>query len=340
MGNKYLILLFLASFYLQNLAAQKLAPDFTATDTKGNVHRLYDDYLSQNKIVVVHLFFVNCPPCNQIARNVEKVYQNFGAGKDKVQFLEFSIMAGDSNADIEGYKSKHDLTFPSFGYAGKSDDVFSKYTDPDVGSYSGTPHFTIVKPDGTYVYDVLFANLASELELAVADIKGPPTNNITINYATVTNGLPDQSAFYLRSKSDSTYKKLVVSDTTSGLRIKYPSEQYPQTQEPYISYESSTTVNPAKIDVNDLVSMRRHILRLRELEGVGLITGDVTQDGKIDVSDIVEVRKVILRLQTKWSSGAQAYVMVPSELPIEVDEAGGKQIEFNPVIAILGNVFE
>lgn len=340
MGNKYLILLFFASFYLQNLAAQKLAPDFTVTDTKGNVHRLYKDYLSQNKIVVVHLFFVNCPPCNQIARNVEKVYQNFGAGKDKVQFLEFSIMAGDSNAAIEGYKSKHDLTFPSFGYAGKSDDVFSKYTDPDVGSYSGTPHFTIVKPDGTYLYDVLFANLASELEIAVADIKGPPTNNITINFTSLTSGLPDQSAFYLRSKIDSTYKKLIVSDTTSGLRIKYPSEAYPKTESPYIAYESSKTVVTSKIDVNDLVAMRRHILRLKAIEGVGLITGDVTQDGKIDVSDIVEVRKVILRLQNKWASGAQAFVMVPTELPLEVDDAGGKQIELNPVIAIMGNVFE
>ncbi len=340
MGNKYLLLLFFASIYLQNLAAQKLAPDFSVTDTKGNVHRLYDDYLSQNKIVVVHLFFVNCPPCNQIARNVEKVYQTFGAGKEKVQFLEFSIMAGDSNADIEGYKSKHDLTFPSVGYAGKSDDVFGKYTNRDVGNYTGTPHFTIVKPDGTYIYDVLFANLASELEMAVGDIKGPPTNNITINYSTLTNGLPDQSAFYLRSKTDSTYKKLIVSDTTSGLRIKYPSEAYPKTDGPYIAYESSKTVNTSKIDVNDLVAMRRHILRLKVIEGVGLITGDVTLDGKIDVSDIVEVRKVILRLQSKWASGAQAYAMVPSKLSIEVDEAGGKQIEFNPVIAIMGNVFE
>lgn len=316
--------------------SQKLAPDFTATDTEGITHSLYADYLAENKLVVVHLFFVNCPPCNQIADDLGTLYKKLGEGKGKVQFLEFSILSGDTNEEIRNYKSDHKLTFPSFGYAGGSDKVFNDYTDQKVGAYSGTPHFTLVKPDGTYVYDILFADLESEIEKGTV----VPSNEVNINYISGLKAFPDNSAFYLRSHADSSYNKLIVSDTSGFVRFNYPSEDYPLTEDAYIEFHSSAALDASRIDVNDLVVVRRHILRLKLMEGIGLITGDVTADGRIDVSDIVEMRKVILRLQSRWSHNIENYIMVPSELPLEIDQKISQTLKFSPMVVAMGNVVE
>lgn len=322
------------------LLAQIKAPDIMATDTDGKVHNLYEDYLDEGKIVVVHLFFVNCPPCNFIAMKVQKTYKKYGEGKKNLQFLEFTTMGGDTDQEIKGYKSQHGITFPSFGFSGGAGDVVEDYIDKDVGSYSGTPHFTLIKPDGTYVYDIVYDILEEEIEKALAEIEVAKTNTITIDYALVGNSFPEQSKFYLRSSTDTAYNREIVSDTTDVVRFKYPSENYPSTQSPFITFKSLAPINPSKIDVIDLVAVRRHILRLKMLEGVGLTTADVTNDGKIDVGDIVEMRKVILRLQNSWASGVSNYIMIPSKLEIVVDDDGDKKIDFSPVIAIMGNVVE
>src|SRR5688572_4123188 len=44
-----------------------LAPDFTVTDSHGESHQLYADYLDQGKTVLLEIFFTTCPPCNASA---------------------------------------------------------------------------------------------------------------------------------------------------------------------------------------------------------------------------------------------------------------------------------
>ncbi len=66
------------------------APDFTVTDTDGQVHHLYADYLNQGKTVMIKIFFTTCPPCNSIAPQMEPFYKEWGAGQNDVEFFEMT----------------------------------------------------------------------------------------------------------------------------------------------------------------------------------------------------------------------------------------------------------
>lgn len=136
-----------------NLFSQT-APDFTVTDSWGNSHSLYADYLSQGKTVVLKIFYVACPPCNTIAPHLEPLYQEWGGGQADVQFIELSIRQNDSNSSVNGYKTNHGTTFPAAGGEGNSVAATVPYTNGTFGLWTGTPTFVVVAPDGTVNYDV------------------------------------------------------------------------------------------------------------------------------------------------------------------------------------------
>ena len=52
-------LLYVICFCFPVLIFAAKAPDFTITDYNNKVHRLYSDYLNQDKVVVLKLFFVD-----------------------------------------------------------------------------------------------------------------------------------------------------------------------------------------------------------------------------------------------------------------------------------------
>ncbi|MGB4900486.1 MAG: hypothetical protein WBP00_06890, partial [Saprospiraceae bacterium] len=52
------------------LFAQKKARDFKVTTTDKKSIELYKDYLNKGKIVMLKIFFVDCPPCNDIAPSI------------------------------------------------------------------------------------------------------------------------------------------------------------------------------------------------------------------------------------------------------------------------------
>ena len=61
--KKYLFALIFCFFQLAaNAQIGNTAPDFTATDTHGETHTLYD-YLEDGKIVVLDFFYTTCGPC-------------------------------------------------------------------------------------------------------------------------------------------------------------------------------------------------------------------------------------------------------------------------------------
>lgn len=55
---KYKALLYMLSGVFITAAFSQTAPDFTATDTKGNTHHLYE-YCDSGKYVLIEFFFVN-----------------------------------------------------------------------------------------------------------------------------------------------------------------------------------------------------------------------------------------------------------------------------------------
>ncbi len=96
------------------------APDFTVTDTDGQVHHLYTDYLNQGKSVMIKIMFTTCPPCNSIAPLMEPLYQEWGAGEYDVEFFEMTDKSFDTNALMEAFAAQYNETFPSISMQGNS----------------------------------------------------------------------------------------------------------------------------------------------------------------------------------------------------------------------------
>ncbi len=156
------------------------APDFTVTDSWGNTHTLYEDYLDQGKTVVIKIFYVACPPCNSIAPHLEPLYQDWGGGQGDVQFIELSMQQGDSDAEVNAYKNTHGTTFPAAGAQGNSVAATVPYTNGTFGLWGGTPTFIVIAPNGTLVYDVYGFGIpgtitAIDAAIAATGAEGLPT---------------------------------------------------------------------------------------------------------------------------------------------------------------------
>lgn len=173
------ILLFLSCLAFADIDAQT-APDFTVTDSWGNTHSLYSDYLNLDKTVVLKIFYVACPPCNSIAPHLEPLYQTWGGGQADVQFIELSIKADDSDAEVSAYKLSHGTTYPAAGGEGNSVPATAPYTNGTFGLWGGTPTFVVIAPDGTLQYDVYGVGIQGTIEalnaaIAATGAQGLPT---------------------------------------------------------------------------------------------------------------------------------------------------------------------
>src|SRR3990170_4750235 len=113
-------ILFISVLFLSGKVNSQTAPNFTVTDSWGNTHRLYEDYLDKGTTVLLKIFYVACPPCNMIAPHLEPLYQDWGAGLADVQFIELSIKQTDTNPMVNTYKTTHATTYPAAGGQGNS----------------------------------------------------------------------------------------------------------------------------------------------------------------------------------------------------------------------------
>ncbi len=150
-------------FFTAHFAVAQDAPDFSIVDTKGDPHTLYADYLDQGKTVVLDLFFVNCPPCNDLAPLLEPLYQEWGGGQGDVQF--FSITGIDNNAAIDGFKAQHGVTFPGAGTEGNGPATEQPYTSGQYGQFFGYPTLVVIAPDRTVTFDVWGGSMAETVDL-------------------------------------------------------------------------------------------------------------------------------------------------------------------------------
>src|SRR5688500_1879720 len=155
MRNLLVVLGFFA-FVFQSRA--QLAPDFTVTDTDGQVHHLYADYLNQGKSVMIKIMFTTCPPCNSIAPLMEPLYQDWGAGDYDVEFFEMTDKSFDTNALMEAYANQYNETFPAISFQGNAIPTVQPYKSGTFGPWFGTPTFVVIAPDGTVQFNVDGAN--------------------------------------------------------------------------------------------------------------------------------------------------------------------------------------
>lgn len=160
--NKILLLVFsLASFSLFS----QTAPDFTVTDTHGEEHSLYEDYLDQGKTVVLDLFFVNCPPCNDLAPVLEPVYQQWGAGQADVQFISLTSDQSDNDARVIGFEQQHGTTWPAVSADGGGPAAQQPYTTGQFGEFFGYPTLIVIAPDRSVQFDAWGNSLAQTVEI-------------------------------------------------------------------------------------------------------------------------------------------------------------------------------
>jgi len=129
------------------------APDFTVTDTHGNEISLYEDLLDNGKTVVLDLFFVDCPPCNDLAPLMEPVYQAWGAGTADVEFISLTSRATDDDAKVIGFEEQHGTTWPAVSGEGGGPAAQDPYTTGDFGEFLGYPTLIVISPDRTVQFD-------------------------------------------------------------------------------------------------------------------------------------------------------------------------------------------
>ncbi len=135
------------------IAIAQTAPDFTVTDTHGETHALYADYLNQNTVVVLDLFFVDCPPCNDFAPYLEAYWKEQQAAGAPVQFLSLTSQPGDNDAKVLGFEEAHGLTFPAASADGGAVEAQAPFVTGDFGPFFGYPTLVVISPDGSVAFD-------------------------------------------------------------------------------------------------------------------------------------------------------------------------------------------
>lgn len=270
------------------LSAQK-APDFTITDYNNKVHKLYDDYLDNDKVVVLKIMFVTCPPCNIAAPQVQDLYEFFGEGMEDVEFFDLSNKSWDTNASLEGYADKHSLTFPGAGVDGGALTAVDPYVSGEFGRFRGTPTFVVIDRDGNVNFDVSLSLLKAAIEDALDDTGG------------CSNAFSGEI-----TGADSAIDVSLKSDVVGATVYRLNPDGHPE-----YSYECQFTFPPQAleyfIEVNkdgedligvstkDIVFIVRHLLGTDIFESTEeKIAADFTANDVVSARDISEMRKLIL----------------------------------------------
>jgi thiol-disulfide isomerase/thioredoxin len=293
MKHLFTLLLFAYSPFL--LSAQPAAPDFTVTDSNGQEHQLYADYLDLGKTVVLKIFFTTCPPCNAMAPLLEPFYQEWGGGEAGVEFISLSDKNYDTNVAVAEYKAMHGHTFPGAGSDGGSLQAVAPYKNGTYGLFLGTPTFVVIAPDGTVDFDPRGPNFEATLDSVDMAIRNTGAEKPPVLYEVF--GM-------VQSVQDSAIAGVQISieeaDTTSGLSnnsgeyiftaLLIPRDFYHLTAAKDTSYTNGVTIR-------DLIMIREHILGTDTLHSpLQLLAADADHSGHITNMDIIQLLKIILHI--------------------------------------------
>jgi thiol-disulfide isomerase/thioredoxin len=136
----FLITAFLvASVFVQAQTSLDTAVSFTVKDVNGVTHRL-NEYLDQNKIVVIDFFTITCGPCVTYAPQINASYEHFGCNTSNVIFL--GINWGADNQGVTDFGNMYGVYYPEVsGTEGNGNHVVADY---GVLSY---PTVILIRPD-------------------------------------------------------------------------------------------------------------------------------------------------------------------------------------------------
>lgn len=315
--SKHLHLLFLLITLQAWLPAVTLraqpAPDFSVTDSQGQPHELYADYLDQGKTVVIKLFFSACPPCNAIAPATEQLYQDWGGGQGDVAFISLSTWTGDTDAAINAYKSNHGVTSPGVSPLGGSIAAAMPYQNGTYGFFIGTPTFVVIAPDGSVDFDPrgntpALTLAAVDAAIAATGAQPPP---IALSGSGNISSIGGQGVAQAQLRILELDSTVAMTNNSGGFNFNTlapPDQSY--TLVPY------KNTNPANgVSMADLVLIGRHILGLAPLDTPEKrLAADADRNGKITTLDQIALQKIILGINSELP-------MQPSWLFVRADHS-------------------
>ena len=320
-------LLFL--FLTTNLSAQT-APDFTITDSQGNEHILYADYLDQGKTVLVEIFFTTCPPCIALAPFFEDFYQEWGAGEHDVEFFTLSDKSFDHDVNINTYKSTYGMTFPGAGVDGGSLQAVQPYKANTFGQFTGTPTFIVIAPDGTVNFDVFGNGVTGHYEaldeaiLATGAMK-PGEDTMVVVEPVVFSGAvrknDDQATMsgvivdlYASSQSGSPILQSDTTDANGLLEFSFLPDEIPADAVVRARKKGFATNGMTALD---LLTIQKHLLNITPFTtGAQLLASDANGSNSLSALDLLVFQKLILSIETEFSDGINWY-FVPQHIELE-----------------------
>jgi peroxiredoxin len=335
--KKILLSYFVIIFISFHSVQAQVAPNFSVKDINGVTHKLYEDYLDKDKIVVLSFFFADCPPCITLASRNEALYQKYGGGRGRIQFINMSLLVTDTLESLQYFRDTTKITSPIVGAIGGSLTTATPYIAGLLGPYTGLPHTSILRPDRSINFDVVPSRLEETIEATLNTVFSRP-DKVSMKFTMFDEtSLPDSTFFVLRSETDPNYKRNITTLTNKTNTFDYPSANFPKTDKPFIGLESPKIGSTQGINVGDLVALRRHILRLDTLKTKEqLRAADVNSDGSINIADAVDLTRYILRLTNQWLT-TFSIVMDPAKVLVDPKNLGAT-INLNASLVRLGNV--
>ncbi len=329
--------IFILSFIVLSisLSGQNTMHDFTVTDIDGQMHRLYENYLNQGKVVAIKFFFSTCPPCNQAAPQWRQKHTQW-ASQD-VSFFTVTTITSDYDTQVNGFRNNHNLAMACISHDGGAASITNPFKTGNYGSWFGTPSYVVIAPNRRVFYPVFMSNFDATIQMA-KNLNAAPTT--TINFQPQTQNFQlntDHVKFYFHSKGNSNSKVEITKNAQGQYKFEYPSSTFPKVNEPMITMESIGPAFTRELTSTDIITIRRHILETEKFEhDYQLLAADTNGDGRITSTDMLQLRNVILEVINEFPNGTPSYKMLPES--IEIFENPGQSINLDFQVVKIGNV--
>lgn len=272
------------------------APDFTVTTSDGQTRKLYQDYVNQQKVMVLEIFFTTCPPCAAHAPHLQALYQNMLATyPSKVEFMLLSDKPADTDPVVNAYLVSKGLTMPAAGADGGSLAAVQPYKSGTFGLFYGTPTFVVIAPGTGEVFFDIHGN--------------SPQETMSLISQKISALLPVQQDCFLQSYFDNPVEDVEISVDAPAFDTSFTASGSYSVSGIVPLQSSSYAITPFKggqpllgMSTWDLVLISKHILGLAIFtEPWQLLAADMNCSGSITTFDIVEGRKLILGITNGFS---------------------------------------
>lgn len=276
------------------------APDFTVTTSDGQVKKLYQDYVQQQKVVVIEAFFTTCPPCSAHAPFLQSLYTEMQAAyPGQVEFILLSTLLTDTNQKVAQYKTNKGLTMPGVGKDGGSITALQPYLDGQFGPFQGTPTFFVIAPgSGAVSFDIRGNSPSETMELLQQKIESffPKECNL-------------QNPFGAALEDVQIKVDAGVFDTNFIANGTYDLSQVAALQNTAYNIKPHKSSHPSGLTTYDLVLISKHILAIEPFQCPWQITAaDMNCSGSVTTFDIVTARKVILGILDSFPCGSWGFL--------------------------------